>query len=305
METGLRTTAWRAHLPAAERLLAAVGTSLAVSLMLAGGVLLVRRISKAAVMPLDGWHLVASGGVLAALAWIIRRTWDCGRGGASSRTGADSLHAFAHVVHAVPGVASGLVLLAISTPASGVLFLAAAWLVWLASEAAAWHWRRASKAEQALAPSGTAPSAPSCCPQRAAALLDGSAPPRVPATGPPLHAPEDETELLPPNLVQQVTRLVEEEGERVQALARVPIEAGDSLGVLHLAFGPPLAGHPHLAACVVDEPRATARVTDAETYGARVEVRLPQAAPQSRTVWVEVHGLAPNPISRGGSPPAS
>jgi hypothetical protein len=304
METGLRTTLWRAPHPAVQRLMAAVGFSLAVSLVLAGGMLLVRRISGAAVMPLGGWHLVASGGVLAALAWIVRWSWAGGCRGASPGTVADLHHALARVMHAVPGVTTGLVLLAISHSASGVLFLAAAWLVWLASEAAAWHWRRTTKVEQAPAPSGAAPAVPPCFPQRAATALDGSTAPCVPATAPPPHALEDETELLPANLVQQVTRLIDEEGERVQALARVPIEAGDSLGVLHLAFGPPLAGHPHLAAEVVDEPRATARVTDAETYGARVEVRLPQAVPQSRTVWVEVHGLAPSSSSRDRAQPS-
>lgn len=109
-----------------------------------------------------------------------------------------------------------------------------------------------------------------------------------------LREKEGEADPLSPNLVQQVTRVLEEDGERVHVLAKVAIEAGDCMGVLHLALSPPLDSPPDLAACVVDEPGATVRVTDAESYGARVEVRLLQPVSQRRAVWLEIHGVAPS-----------
>lgn len=305
MEARLQRTAWHAPWSATQPVFVAAAVSLTVSVLLAGSLLLVRRILGAVTMPLGGWWLLASGVALAAAAWVVRWAWvhNPWANDNPPQAGAHSVAAWA--LRAMPSVASGLMLLSVSTPASGALPLVGAWLVWLASEAVAWYVRPATGLMHPSAGArdgGTQPPSP---PQpaeeislRATGSVPSSARPDAAAVVLPPRTEDDDTELIPPNLVQQVTRLLEQEGERVHALARVAIEAGDCLGVLHLAFGPPLTGHPELAACVLDEPQATARVTDAETFGARVEVRLSQPVSQSKAVWVEVHGLAPG---RGNS----
>jgi hypothetical protein len=276
-------------------------------LLLVGSLLTLRRVSGVATMPLAGQWLLAGSGMLAVAAWIIRWTWSCGRLGTDCPAEGRSRDPRAWTRWAVPSLATGLLLLAISTTRSGWAPFAGAWLVWLASEAAAWHAAMRAKAhgEQAGALAAGKPPKPATLPagpEPGQTATDVSALPEMATAARNPHEDQGETDLLPPNLVQQVTRLLEEEGERVHALARVAIEAGDCVGVLHLAFGPPLVGHPDLTACVVDDPEATARVTDAETFGARIEVRLPRPLPEGRVVWVEVHGLAVGSRGRTEAP---
>jgi hypothetical protein len=256
-------------------------------------------------MPLGGWWLVASSGMLAVAAWAIRWAWACALRGAEGlpETGVRGATAWLRLV--MPTIASGLALVAISTPASGAMPLAAAWLAWLASEGAAWYLRPGVLFARRCQSRGMPPAASPLAAEGNRPPVHGSALKDAATTTLGSCVPEDDSDLVPPNLMQQVTRLSEEEGERVHALAKVAIEAGDCLGVLHLAFGPPLASHPKLTACVVDEPQASVRVTDAEIFGARVEVRLPQPALQSRAVWVEVQGLAPSPRGGAGARPSS
>lgn len=292
METHVRTTNWHAPPSVAALLLPVVGTSLALSLTLTASLLLIRRFSGAAAMPLCGWCLLASGGALAAARWAICWAWACGLHGRAPRSKENWRAVVAWMRHAAAGVASGLMLLAVSTPASGSAFLAGAWLMWLASEAAAWYFGPAV----APLPLGwnTTAIAPRCRDGKTEPHAGGSALKGVPPMPLGLREKEGEADPLSPNLVQQVTRVLEEDGERVHVLAKVAIEAGDCIGVLHLALSPPLDSPPDLAACVVDEPGATVRVTDAESYGARVEVRLLQPVSQRRAVWLEIHGVAPS-----------
>jgi hypothetical protein len=100
-------------------------------------------------------------------------------------------------------------------------------------------------------------------------------------------ADEPET---PPGLVQRLTRLRESDGESLHALVRAEVPAHDRLAVVHLAFCPPLAARPELTAHAVDAEAAEVRVTQAETFGARIEVRLPQVKDEPREMLVEVLG---------------
>jgi hypothetical protein len=102
--------------------------------------------------------------------------------------------------------------------------------------------------------------------------------------------PQAEPESVPASLVQQLTRERTEDGESLHAIVRSSFVAGDRLAVVHLAFSPPLTKAPQLAAYAIDDSGAEARVTAAETYGARIEVRLPQPAADGQTVLIEVVG---------------
>lgn len=99
-------------------------------------------------------------------------------------------------------------------------------------------------------------------------------------------------------LVQQLTRQqTESGGESIHAILRAACEPGDLRVIVHLAFCPPLAVAPKLAAYPLDESGAQAAITVAETYGARIELRLPQPAAAGDQVLLEVVGEA-----RGNAP---
>jgi hypothetical protein len=90
--------------------------------------------------------------------------------------------------------------------------------------------------------------------------------------------------------VQQITRVREGDCETIHALFETCVAAGDRLGVTHLAFCPPLAARPELTAHAIDCDEAEVRVTQVETFGARLEVRFGQAAEQPRRIVGEVLG---------------
>ena len=105
--------------------------------------------------------------------------------------------------------------------------------------------------------------------------------------------PAEPAEAIPANMTQQLTRVREANGgESLHALARAEVPAGDRLAVVHLALCPPLDGAPELTAHAIDADDAEVKITTAETYGVRLEVRLPTATPEARQILVEVLGRA-------------
>lgn len=115
---------------------------------------------------------------------------------------------------------------------------------------------------------------------------------RPPAARPPTaHDPDEET--ISEQLVQQVTReRTATGGESLHALIRVTCLPGDRMAVVHLAFCPPLGATPQLMAHVLDDSGAEAKITLAETYGTRIEVRLAHPAVEGETVLLEMVGEA-------------
>jgi hypothetical protein len=107
-------------------------------------------------------------------------------------------------------------------------------------------------------------------------------------------APSEATEeSISDALVQQLTRQqTKSGGESIHAILRAACEPGDSRVVVHLAFCPPLAKAPKLAAYPLDESGAEASTTVAETYGARIELRLPRPAAAGEHILLEVVGEA-------------
>jgi len=97
---------------------------------------------------------------------------------------------------------------------------------------------------------------------------------------------------IPRGLVQQLTRTLEGDRESIHALVRANVAANDRLAVVHLSFCPPLSAPPRLSAHALDADDAEVRITQAETFGARLEVRLSAVKEVLRTVMVELLGSA-------------
>ena len=109
------------------------------------------------------------------------------------------------------------------------------------------------------------------------------------ARSPTTDEPAEES--ISAQLVQQLTRArTASGGEALHAMVRVTCQPGDRLAVVHLAFCPPLDSTPRLTAHVLDDSGADAKITLAETYGTRIEVRLAHARGEGETVLLEVVG---------------
>jgi hypothetical protein len=97
---------------------------------------------------------------------------------------------------------------------------------------------------------------------------------------------------IPPGLIQQVTRVVEDGRESIHGLVKVDVEANDRLAIVHIAFCPPLCDRPELSAHALDCDDAEIRITQAESFGARVEARLPATLDTPRSFIIELLGSA-------------
>ena len=97
---------------------------------------------------------------------------------------------------------------------------------------------------------------------------------------------------VPVGLIQQVTRVVEDGRESIHALSKAEIAADDRLAVVHIAFCPPLTDPPELSAHALDCDDAEIRITQAESFGARIEVRLATISQTPRSLLIEVLGSA-------------
>jgi hypothetical protein len=87
----------------------------------------------------------------------------------------------------------------------------------------------------------------------------------------------DESELLAAGVGQQWTRGGNaNDGEWIEAVTRVGLEAGQRHAVLHLTFCPPLTVVPTLHAYVVEGTPADVVVAERRVYGARLELRIKQ-----------------------------
>jgi hypothetical protein len=91
--------------------------------------------------------------------------------------------------------------------------------------------------------------------------------------------------------VQQVTRVREADRESIHALVQVEFAGGDQLAVVHLAFCPPLDAAPELAAHAMEAEDVEVKVTQGETFGARIEARRKaESIREARSTVIEVLG---------------
>jgi hypothetical protein len=113
-----------------------------------------------------------------------------------------------------------------------------------------------------------------------------------PTIAPPIESAHNK---IPRGLVQQFTRIRDGDRESIHALVKADVAAHDHLAVVHLSFCPPLAAPPQLSAYALNADDAEVRITQAETFGTRLEVRLPAAKETPRALLVEVLGSVTDP----------
>ncbi len=227
--------------------------------------LLARRIAGALVHPLAGFALIGVGGLglLVTLGW--RLGWQA-RGQRASP--------FELIAPVFPGIALFTLLSVLSLPGTANWALMLTWLAFLTGEAA-WWWAAYSSQR----PRVVNRSIPANGPQAASfsALRDDTA---------------DQEGSLPQAVFQQITRSREGEQEHIAVMLRIPFAAGQRTAVTHVAFCPPLEKIPVLAVEVADGPEATVAITNPQTFGTRLEVRLAEPAEDACEVVVEISGRA-------------
>ena len=253
-------------IPAVERRL--VAATLLTLLVLITGLallLLVRRLSGAFLQPLSGLAVVGAATVLvvatAGWRWFSLSTQ---YPVPSTQWHARLAPAIFWIPKVVPGIASFVALASLTIPGTAAWGLGLAWLVLIAGETCQWLVQ--------FRPILT----------RTSWTRLATAPAELPVT---IEEPE-----IPAGLVQQVTRIVDGELESIHSVMRAEVVANDRLAVIHLAFCPPLAARPELTAHALDAKEAEVRITQAEAFGARIEIRLPQVEEFSRSVLIEVLG---------------
>ena len=253
-----------------RQILAAAGTTFCTLFVGLSVVLFVRRLSGAFVAPPGSGVLIASALAAGLTAGVLRWVSACGGPAPSAEYVVLSTlpwrASVSYAYFALPGIAAFLLLAALTFPATAAAGVGLAWFLLAGSEAASWL----ALFRGAQLPLGRNVSRPIAV----AATL-----------------PEPEAE-LPSGLVQQLTRIREAGHETLHAVMQAEVAAGDRLAVVHVSFCPPLGAIPEIAAHAIDAEDAEVRVAQAESFGARIEVRFPHAADQPRRVLVEVLGSA-------------
>ena len=225
--------------------------------------LMVRRLSGALSQPLSGPEMVLSAIVIAFTALGLQRE--------ATRT-QYLVHNTPYIHASIISIAAVVMLASITLPGTPALAIAIAWVVLVSAEAASWlafanarfirfrqfGLRRANHSEPAVA---------------------------------------DEEPQIPAGLVQKLTRVCEGDRESIHVLANADILEGDRRAVVHVSFCPPLASRPELTAHAMDADDVEVRLTQAESFGARVEIRAKQDQPGPRSILIEVLGSVTYPKS--------
>jgi hypothetical protein len=90
-----------------------------------------------------------------------------------------------------------------------------------------------------------------------------------------------------PDVLQQLTLSRDAEGRRqLSGWLRLPMEAGQRSGNLHVAFCPPFAEPPEVAFEQSGGPAGAIKAGQVLSYGARLEVKLAAPAQQPESVLV-------------------
>lgn len=264
------TSRWANSAGAVEstRLLRAAVTSGMSLLALAGCVLVVRRFSGALVSPPPAAALALVGLVLAAAGLGFRRLL------------ADGVLA-AHVrpaVYALPGGVAVLWLAALSLPETSGWGLTLLFGPVLLAEGFSWgrFARRAAEADR-LVPAATAilPPAAAESPAQSHELAETSL-----ADEEPLERDENA-------LGEQTRRRDAETGEIIEGWLRVDFATGQRHAAAHIAICPPLERNPTCYAEPADGPDASVKITQAMSYGVRLELKLAEPAAEPASVIVE------------------
>lgn len=231
--------------------------------------LLVRRTAGALVQPLEGLSLVGVVGFGLALTSGWRLGWQaCGKRQSSWEL----------IAPAIPGGAFFLLLCVLSLPGTASWALMLTWLSFFTCEAA-WWWAAYSVNRRPAPPPLTVQT-------------------RVSELATDEHAELSRESSPSGDVVQQITRIRDGEQERIAVLLRTAFAVGQRVAVAHVAFCPPLSGNPDFAAETTDGPDATVVLTNIQSFGLRLEVRLEEPAEMVCYVVVEVAGQVVNPSAQ-------
>ena len=105
-------------------------------------------------------------------------------------------------------------------------------------------------------------------------------------------------------VLQQFSRLLTRQQEIVRGSLAITVERGSRTSAGHVAFCPPLVERPLFEVQPESTTTATLKVSHVYSHGARIEVRLPQAAQAEATVRVRFVARARRFASEPGLPPA-
>ena len=89
------------------------------------------------------------------------------------------------------------------------------------------------------------------------------------------------------DVLQQLTlRAMAEGGQQLSGWLRMPLAAGQRTGSLHVAFCPPFGQMPQVQAEPVSGPGCRIKAAQVLPYGARLDVKLEEPAPDDESVLV-------------------
>lgn len=190
---------------------------------------------------------------------------------------------------------------AFSLPGTGVIALLGGWLLVLWLEVAYFAfgcgWRRVGPRETGSAvvlanPDEALPVSSSVAPGfRCAEFTEGRAPTDEEEPTEELEADEGD-EVLPADVVQLTTRSRLPDGsEAIEQFVRCTFSDSDPLRVVHVGFCPPLSTKPKLEIDQLAGPEAKLKATLAESFGARVEVRLLESSEEAAEVVLRLYAV--------------
>jgi hypothetical protein len=256
----------------------------AMLLFLMSIVLLARRAAGALREPLAAPELLAAGAVLAIAAACLRLLGQAAEAAAGS-SGADRWW------RALPTVALVVVGVSLSArpPAVPVWALLSFWAM-LAVEEGGWWLVLRRRGPWASRPGGdqaggraTTRSGGIGAPLQAGARHGGT------TAGAARDVEAAAAEPLPPGVSQQITRARLDDGvEVLHGLLRGDFAPGQRSQSLHVAFCPPLERTPEIKVEQIEGPRASLKVGEVQSYGARMDLRLPTASSHPVSVLVRL-----------------
>lgn len=233
------------------------------------GLVALRRVAGALVMPLSPAAMVFAAIALAAVAAMVR---SLGRPG---RTEHGRPGAVGWPVRLLATLSVLVAAVSLSLPGSGWLALAGLWGVVVAGEVVPWYplplpplrWPR--RVFPGVRRTRRDP------PQRPA--------PHVVASGPPAPSGLPAAEVF-----QQFTRRQLADGaEEIAGWLRIPLAAGQRTENTHVAFCPPLAAAPQLHVKQVEGPAARMKTAQLLSYGVRLDLKLTEPAAEDTCILLE------------------
>jgi len=105
------------------------------------------------------------------------------------------------------------------------------------------------------------------------------------------------TDLLPDEVVQQLTRVVKPDGtDVVSGLLQAHFAPSQRSQSLHVAFCPPMPHRPDVSVVQLSGPKSQVKAGEVQPYGIRFDIRLVRAAdqPQHVIVHFEARGARPS-----------